>query len=75
MRKVQGPIFEYECHEGNYAMVGILSGHRADEKAAEEVKKGSSRSNQEVLTRHRFLASMSALAAAIAVVRLAPVLH
>ena len=43
MRKIQGPIFEYACHEGNYAMAGILGGHRADEKAAEEGKKSSSR--------------------------------
>ena len=25
---------EYACHEGNYAMFNILSGARADEKAA-----------------------------------------
>ena len=43
MRKIQGPIFEYACHEGNYAMAGILGGHRADERAAEEGKKTSSR--------------------------------
>ena len=35
MTKAQGPIFEYACHEGNYAMKGILSGSRAQEKAAE----------------------------------------
>jgi hypothetical protein len=28
-------IFDYECQEGNYAMVDILSGARAQEKAAE----------------------------------------
>src|SRR5688572_19319493 len=27
-------MFEYACHEGNYAMKNILSGARADEKAA-----------------------------------------
>jgi hypothetical protein len=27
-------IFEYACHEGNYAMAGILRGARAEEKAA-----------------------------------------
>ncbi len=27
-------IFEYACHEGNYAMEGILAGARAEEKAA-----------------------------------------
>jgi hypothetical protein len=32
-------IYEYACHEGNYAMSGILGGARADEKAAEESKR------------------------------------
>ncbi len=27
------PIFEYACHEGNYAMPGILAGARAEERA------------------------------------------
>jgi hypothetical protein len=27
-------MFEYACHEGNLAMFNILSGHRADERAA-----------------------------------------
>jgi len=30
----QTEIFEYACHEGNYAMRNILSGARADEQAA-----------------------------------------
>jgi hypothetical protein len=29
-----GLVYEYACHEGNYAMEGILSGARADEAAA-----------------------------------------
>lgn len=29
------PIFEYACHEGNYGLFGILSGHRAIEREAE----------------------------------------
>ena len=29
-----GVIYEYACHEGNYALEGILSGARADEAAA-----------------------------------------
>jgi len=29
-------IYEYACHEGNYAMTGILGGARAQEKAAGE---------------------------------------
>jgi hypothetical protein len=32
MTKTKDHVFEYACHEGNYAMVGILSGARADEK-------------------------------------------
>jgi hypothetical protein len=38
MAKIDGPIYEYACHEGNYAMSGILSGARADEKAAADAK-------------------------------------
>jgi hypothetical protein len=34
-------VFEYSCHEGNYAMFNILSAARADEKLVEEyAKKG-----------------------------------
>ena len=32
MKKIEGPIFEYACHEGNYGMTGILGGARAEEK-------------------------------------------
>jgi len=32
-------IYEYACHEGNYALVGILAGARAQEKAAEQAAK------------------------------------
>ena len=40
--KSADPIYEYACHEGTYAMTGILAGARAAEKAAEEAaKKGS----------------------------------
>jgi len=35
------PLMPYECHEGNYAIPNILSGARAEEKAAaEDAKKG-----------------------------------
>ena len=27
-------IYEYACHEGNYAMTNILSGERAEEREA-----------------------------------------
>jgi hypothetical protein len=30
--KTKGPIFEYACHEGNYAMTDILAGARAAEQ-------------------------------------------
>ena len=33
MRATKGPMYEYACHEGNYAMPGILAGARAEEKA------------------------------------------
>ena len=29
-------LYEYACHEGNYAMMNLLSGARAGEKAAAE---------------------------------------
>jgi hypothetical protein len=42
MRKSEDLVYEYACHEGNYAMASILAGARAGEKAAEEAtKKGS----------------------------------
>jgi hypothetical protein len=31
MNAAQGPLFEYACHEGNYALEGILAGARAEE--------------------------------------------
>jgi hypothetical protein len=34
MTRHPGPIYEYACNEGNYGMFGILSGARAEEKAA-----------------------------------------
>jgi hypothetical protein len=33
LSKTDDAIFEYACHEGNYSMEGILSGHRAEERA------------------------------------------
>ncbi len=38
MHKTPGPIYEYACHEGNYSMLNMLGGARAQEKAA---RKGS----------------------------------
>lgn len=34
MRKTDGPVYEYACHEGNYGLSGILAGARAEEKTA-----------------------------------------
>jgi hypothetical protein len=31
MRKVNGPLYEFACHEGNYALRNILSGARAED--------------------------------------------
>ena len=39
MKIGDGPIFEYACHEGNYGMFNLLSGARAEEKAADEAAK------------------------------------
>jgi hypothetical protein len=33
LARTTGPIFEVACHEGNYGMFNILSGHRAEERA------------------------------------------
>jgi hypothetical protein len=32
MKRVDAPIYEYACHEGNYALRNILAGARAQEK-------------------------------------------
>jgi hypothetical protein len=34
MKRTEGPLIEYACNEGNYAMAGMLAGARADEKKA-----------------------------------------
>jgi hypothetical protein len=34
LNKTNGPVYEYACHEGNYAMTDILAGARAAEKSA-----------------------------------------
>ena len=38
MKSTDEPLYEYACHEGNYAMHDILSGARADEAAAAKSK-------------------------------------
>lgn len=42
--KAKGPsegMFEYACHEGNYALSGILKGARAAERIAAEAGAGA----------------------------------
>ena len=34
LKETQDPLFEYACHEGNYAMPGILAGARVEEAEA-----------------------------------------
>ena len=38
MTRVEGPMFEYACHEGNYGLANNLSGRRAEERAAAEAE-------------------------------------
>ena len=33
MTPIEGDLYEFACHEGNYGMEGILAGARADERA------------------------------------------
>jgi hypothetical protein len=35
-RPTKGQVFEYACHEGNYALPGILAGARAQEREAKQ---------------------------------------
>jgi hypothetical protein len=43
MTRSPGPLLEYACHEGNYALSGVLAGARADEKKAEETARKRSK--------------------------------
>jgi hypothetical protein len=38
MARSAGPIFEYACHEGNYALPNLLNGFRARERAESDSK-------------------------------------
>jgi hypothetical protein len=40
MSAAPGPLAEYACHEGNYALPGILGGARAEDKAEEDKARG-----------------------------------
>ena len=43
LRRSEGSLFEYACHEGNHGMMGILSGARAEERAAAKAAAQESR--------------------------------
>ena len=36
LNTAKGPVYEYACHEGNYALAGILAGAREEEKQGRE---------------------------------------
>ena len=38
LRRTDGPIFEYACHEGNYGLYGILAGARELERLGRELR-------------------------------------
>jgi hypothetical protein len=38
MTRIDGPLFEYACHEGNYGLPSILAGARRAEEAAAQKK-------------------------------------
>jgi hypothetical protein len=39
MKRTEDKIFEYACHEGNYGMLNILAGARAEDRAVAEAAK------------------------------------
>lgn len=41
LKPLEGDMYEFACHEGNYGMEGILAGARADEKAAVQSMSGT----------------------------------
>jgi hypothetical protein len=43
LQRIPGPVYEYGCHEGNYALPNILAGARAQEKQEAGVAAGFSR--------------------------------
>ena len=43
LARIDGPIFEFACHEGNLGIANTLSGARAAEKAAEEAARKESK--------------------------------
>jgi hypothetical protein len=41
MRTSKGQLYEYACHEGNYALTGMLAGARAEEKKQAQAGNGA----------------------------------
>jgi hypothetical protein len=41
LNATKGPLYEYACHEGNYALPGILAGARTQEKEALQAAKAA----------------------------------
>jgi hypothetical protein len=41
MNATKGKVYEYACHEGNYALSGMLAGARAEEKSARAEASGT----------------------------------
>ena len=39
LRRTDGPLFEYACHEGNYGLTGILAGARRLESEGRELRR------------------------------------
>jgi hypothetical protein len=46
LNAVKTPLYEYACHEGNYALPGILAGAREDERQGREVKPTTERDGE-----------------------------
>ncbi len=44
------PIYEYACHEGNYALPGILAGAREDEKTSAARKSENTKKSENKLS-------------------------
>jgi hypothetical protein len=38
MTRIEGPLFEYACHEGNYGLPSILKGARRAEGEAKSTR-------------------------------------
>jgi hypothetical protein len=42
IRSMEGPIYEYACHEGNYGLANILRAQRIQDAKDAAARKGSS---------------------------------